>query len=135
MAKRSAGRRPTNLGRVDLAVLHAELRRREKLVSRLRRKHASAMRRVATIEAQLDALGGKPTGRGRSLAVHNTTSLVDALAKVLSGKTMGIPEMADAVQKDGYRTSSPNFRVIINATLIKFKDRFRRVARGQYTVK
>ena len=56
------------------------------------------------------------------------------MASVLSGKTMGVTELSEAVQKAGYRTTSPNFRTIVNQTLIKDK-RFKRVERGLYTVK
>ena len=66
---------------------------------------------------------------------RNTGSLVEALKKLLTGKTMTVTEMADAVQKAGYKTSSPNFRTIVNQTLINNKKDFKRVARGQYTAK
>jgi len=132
------GRRPnaSSVQGVSLAVLHAELRRREKLVNRLRRKHATAMKRVASIEAQMASLGAGPGGKGGGARTRarNEMSLVEALAKVLTGKTMGVTEMAGAVQKAGYQTSSPNFRTIVNQTLIK-SDRFKRVGRGQYTAK
>ncbi len=136
------GRRPnaSSVQGASLAVLHAELRRREKLVSRLRRKHATAMKRVAAIESQMAALGAGPgggggRGSGARTRAQNSMSLVDALVKVLTGKTMGVTEMAGAVQKAGYRTSSPNFRTIVNQTLIKNTDKFKRVGRGQYTAK
>ena len=66
---------------------------------------------------------------------RNAGSLVESLKKLLTGKTMSVTEMADAVQKAGYKTSSPNFRTIVNQTLISNKRDFKRVARGQYTAK
>jgi hypothetical protein len=66
---------------------------------------------------------------------RNTASLVESLQKLLTNKTMTVTEMADAVQKAGYKTSSPNFRTIVNQTLINNKKAFKRVARGQYTAK
>jgi hypothetical protein len=66
---------------------------------------------------------------------RNAGSLVEALKKLLTGKTMSVTEMAAAVQKAGYKTSSPNFRTIVNQTLINNKKDFKRVARGQYTAK
>jgi hypothetical protein len=110
-------------------------------VKKLRRKHAIAMNRVAAIESQLIALGavargggGGGRGTGAATRARNDMNLVESLVKVLTGKTMGVTEVADAVQRAGYKTSSPNFRTIVNQTLIK-SDKFKRVGRGQYTAK
>jgi hypothetical protein len=112
-------------------------------VKKLRRKHAIAMNRVAAIESQLIALGavasgggggGRGRGTGAATRARNDMNLVESLVKVLTGKTMGVTEVADAVQRAGYKTSSPNFRTIVNQTLIK-SDKFKRVGRGQYTAK
>ena len=70
---------------------------------------------------------GKPRKRP-----HNESTLEDALAKVLKGTTMGVTEVAAAVQKAGYKTSAANFRTIVNQTLIRSKA-FKKVSRGQYT--
>ncbi|MDY7108645.1 MAG: hypothetical protein SYC29_08400 [Planctomycetota bacterium] len=77
----------------------------------------------------------KTTRKKTGSRPRNTGSLVEALKKLLTGKTMTVTEMADAVQKAGYKTSSPNFRTIVNQTLINNKKDFKRVARGQYTAK
>jgi hypothetical protein len=75
-------------------------------------------------------LSGTRRGRG-----SNKQSLVSALHSALGGRTLSVAEMADAVQKSGYKTTSPNFRTIVNAALITNPDKFKRVARGQYTAK
>lgn len=66
---------------------------------------------------------------------RNDTSLVGALQQVLSGKTMGVTEAAEAVQQAGYKTTSPNFRTIVNQTLIKNPEVFSKQGRGLYTAK
>src|SRR5690606_1740755 len=72
----------------------------------------------------------KKTGRaGRR--PRNEANLVDSLRKVLDGKTMGVAEVAEAVQAAGYRTTSANFRTIVNQALITNPKVFRKVARGQ----
>jgi hypothetical protein len=137
MAKR-ARRVGGGLQKFDLTMLHAELRRRERAVSRLQGKRKRLAARLARLDDEIAALGGavsRGAGGGSRRRPRNDASLVDALANVLKGKTMGVTEMAEAVQKAGYATSSANFRTIVNATLIKFKDRFKRVERGQYTAK
>lgn len=62
-------------------------------------------------------------------------SLVDALQKELTGKTMGVSEVAESVQASGYQTTSANFRTIVNQALITNPRIFRKVSRGQYTAK
>jgi len=74
----------------------------------------------------------KTARRGRP---RNQMSLVAALQKLLTNKTLSVTDMAGAVQKAGYKTSSPNFRTIVNQTLINNPSMFKRVARGQYTAK
>jgi hypothetical protein len=75
---------------------------------------------------------GRRKGRG-----GNADSLPMALHRLLNGRTMGVAEMAEAVQKAGYKTKSPNFRTIVNAALLAKPNAglFKKVSRGQYTAK
>ena len=66
---------------------------------------------------------------------QNKLSLVAALQEVLKGKTLSVAEMESAVKKKGYRSSSDNFRGIINQALVKNTDVFKRVERGRYKVR
>jgi len=77
---------------------------------------------------------GRPAGTRKGRA-GNDQSLVASLHGLLRGKTMGVADMSEAVRKAGYKTNSPNFRTIVNAALIMNPDKFKRVARGQYTSK
>lgn len=135
MAKRG---RPSLSG-ISSTSLQAELQRREKKHSRLYKRHASLLRQLQAIEAKIAAAGGSVGGGGAAAVgggrrrAKNATNLVDALAKVLKNKTMGVTEVAGAVQKAGYRTTSKTFRTIVNQALIKHKDRFKKVERGLYT--
>jgi len=52
----------------------------------------------------------------------------------VDGKTMGVSEAADAVQRAGYKTSAANFRTIVNQTMLK-SPKIKKVSRGQYTAK
>lgn len=93
---------------------------------------------------------GRPPGSGKGRRImrgaaprhgrtgpraRNTNSLAESLASVLKGKTMGVSEVAEAVQRAGYKTSSPNFRTIVNQALLSNRGKFKKVARGQYTAK
>ncbi len=131
MAKRTL----TNMSTNDL---HAELQRRERGAQRLATKREKLLAQVAEIDAELasygyEAVGGKaPPAAG--VGVRNSMNLVDALSTVLKNKTM-VSEAAEAVEKIGYRSSSANFRNIVNQTLLKHKGNFKKVGRGQYTAK
>lgn len=117
------------------ADLHRELNRRTRRVRSLQRKRDRLWQRAEAVGREIKRLGGSVNGSepGRKRP-RNAVRLVDALAKTLKGKTMSVTEAADAVQANGYRTSSTNFRVIVNQTLIG-SGRFRRVSRGMYTAK
>jgi hypothetical protein len=118
----------------DAADLRAELRRRKSAVPRLQRRRAALLSQIAVIDAELAGLGTAVAGIGSRKRPRNESSLPDALRAVLKGKTMGVREAAEAVQKAGYRTSSPNFRTIVNIALTK-KSHFKRVGHGRYTAK
>jgi hypothetical protein len=130
MAKR------TGLATMSVTELQRELKRRQRRVPALQRRRARFMAKVDAIDAQIAQLGGSSgggTGRRGGGRRASGDSLVAHLKKALSGKTMGVSEVSDAVKKGGYQTSSPNFRTIVNAALINKKHGFKRVSRGQYT--
>lgn len=132
MAKRT-------LDNVTITDLQRELKRREKKVGtyvrRLSGKRERLRKQLANLEAEIAKFGGRISGgAGGRKRAQNKMNLADALAKTLKSATMSVTEVAEAVQEGGYRTTSPNFRTIVNQTLIK-DSRFKRVGRGQYTVK
>jgi len=119
--------------------LEAELRRREKIAGKLVMRREKLLAELAELDAQIKAAGalisaGRASSgrRGGGRRGRNDMNLGDALVGTLTGKTMSVTEVAEAVQRAGYNTTSPNFRTIVNQTLTKDK-RFKRVARGQYT--
>lgn len=126
----------SNLSKHSVSDLHRELRRRSRAAVGLQRKRNTLMRKIEALDAQLREIGastGGGMGGGRKRP-RNESNLTETLVKSLTGKTMGVNEVAEYVQKQGYQTTSPNFRTIVNQALIRDK-RFKRVGRGQYTVK
>ena len=119
--------------------LQRELRKRQRRVGTLARRRDRFAAKVDSLNSEIAALGGLVVGRNGMVSGRkrpkNEMSLVEALSKVLHGKTMGVTEVAQAVQKIGYVTTSPSFRTIVNQTLINNSNKFKRVERGQYTVK
>lgn len=120
----------SNLTDMSITELQSEIRRREKAARSLQRRRQKLLQQLADIDAEIAAHGAMIGGGGRR--ARNDSNLPDALVQTLTGKTMSVTEAAEAVQKAGYITTSPNFRTIVNQALIRDK-RFKRVGRGQYT--
>lgn len=132
MAKRSG-----SIENLSVADLQRELRRRERTtnrhVLRLQKKREKIVQSLAEIDSEIAGLGGRITGGVRKRP-RNDNNLTEALHALLKGKTMSVTDASMEVQKAGYMTTSPNFRTIVNQTLLK-DSRFKRVGRGQYTSK
>lgn len=132
MAKRSG------LDALSITELHRELRKREravgKMAQKLEKKRDHLASQLAEIESQLAQLGASSRRAGGRRRARNDESLADALSSVLKNATMSVTEVMEAVQRSGYVTTSPNFRTIVNQTLLN-QERFKRVGRGRYTAK
>jgi hypothetical protein len=134
MAKRSSG----GLAGASVGDLRKELARRARRVGGLERKRDRLLAKVNALNAQIAEFGGATRGlmaavSGRTRP-RNEANLVESLKKVLTDKVMSVTDVAEAVQKAGYATTSPNFRTIVNQALIA-SGKFKRVGRGQYTAK
>ena len=123
--------------------LQAEIRRRER--HRARRLTALTARRqrllaqLKDVDAQIAELGGSASprnvvSRGQNRP-RNPVVLVDALKRVLDHKTLSVSDTAAAVQRAGYRTTSDNFRTIVNQTLLGNRKTFKKISRGIYTAR
>jgi hypothetical protein len=149
MAKRKR-RRGGKLARITVADINAELSRRRAQAGKLRRHRDELAAEVERLRAELEALGspngaaprvggrggrrrGPGAPRGRRMP-KNKVKLVDALAALLKGRTMSVADAGAAVRKAGYRTNAKNFGAVVGFALTK-SGKFRRVARGRYTVK
>lgn len=133
MAKR------TTLSALSVADLEREIAKRKRrlgrYLSRLQVKRATLVRRLSALDAEIARHGGAVRGgRGGRVRPRNEMNLADSLAMVLKNATMSVTKVTEEVQRAGYRTTSPNFRTIVNQTLIK-DPRFKRVSRGKYTAK
>lgn len=121
--------------------------RLESMLNQQRSKKRDLLRERSKLQTQMDKLdrqiasldggasgGGGGGGGGRS---RNEKSLVATLEEVLekSPKGLAIGDIVNAVQQAGYKSSSPNFRGIVNQTLIKERKKFGAVSRGIYSLK
>ena len=127
----------------SIDALRDEIKRR---IETLETRRQELLTELDSVESEIavaaGSLGGNGYVRPRSASrgrtrrrPRNELNLVESLQKVLKGTTMSVTEMAGAVQRAGYKTTSPNFRTIVNQTLIKNPKLFKRVSRGRYTAK
>lgn len=130
------------LAAMSVGAMEREIARRQKVAAGLVRERRRLEARLAAIDAKLAAAGAlvhgagsrRVAGRGRRVRPRNAMNLVQSLTKLLKGRTLSVKEMVVAVQRAGYKTTSPNFRTIVNQTLIRFPKLFKKVSRGKYTV-
>ncbi len=150
-ARKSAARGTGALASMSTEAIAAELARRQNAAPALRDREAELMAELDDVRSQLAGLdvapargrrrGGRKPGRkpGRPAGSgvgrkrpQNDANLETYLARVLKGKTMGVTEVANAVKRAGYKTTSPNFRTIVNQTLIR-SEKIKKLSRGKYT--
>jgi len=126
--------RPRKTDTYSIAELRALITERRKRMIELRREHAKISKQLARIDHELSFLGG--AGGSQRIRPRNDKNLVDLMEEVMAkkGAAMRVGDITDAVQAAGYRSSSANFRGIVNQTLIKDK-RFKSSERGLYEVK
>jgi HD superfamily phosphodiesterase len=133
-----------SLSTLSTEEIEKELKRREREMSRklktLERKREKLLAQLDEIDQQIAeyatelGVSARTKNGRRGRRPRNEASLADSLNKLLKNKSMSVTEAAQAVQEAGYKTTSPNFRTIVNQTLIT-DDRFKRTGRGRYTVK
>lgn len=140
--------RPGLLARLSIGQITEEIARRERALLDRRTAIQTELDSVNAEIAQLGSVAGGPPRRGpgrprgKGVAGANTgdrggneQSLSALLHSLLRGKTMSVPEMADAAKKAGHKSKSKNFRTIVSLALISHRKMFRRVSRGQYTAR
>ena len=113
---------------------------RRSMLQKLQKQRTEALRRLNSIEREIAKLDGGGGARGRGGMgggrARNAVSLVSAIEGALKkGDPMSVGDIVDAVQAGGYRSSSANFRGIVNQTLIKERKRFASPSRGMYQLK
>lgn len=128
-------------GRFNIADLERILQERRSEVNRLQRQRSEVQKRLDALDRQIAKVAGAGgaggTGRrGGGGRARNDQSLADMIEAALrgSGGPMKVGDIAEAVQRAGYRSSSANFRGIVNQMLIKDK-RFAATDRGVYGIK
>ena len=137
--------RPSSNGGLAIAELERMLDQRKSDLTRLKKRRAEVERELAGIDRQIENIegrGGRGGGAGRGRRggpgsrPRNEQSLNDTIEAVLSkaGEALKVGDIVEGVSATGYRSTSANFRGIVNQTLIKDK-RFQSAGRGLYQLK
>ena len=126
--------RPSSTSSMTIAQLENLLSSRRSRLNQLVRERRKIEQRLSQIEREISRLSGR-AGAGTARA-RNPQSLVRTMEGILrsAGKPMAVGDIMNAVLKTGYRTTSDNFRGIVNQTLIKEKQ-FSSAGRGMYQLK
>ncbi|HMO24947.1 MAG TPA: hypothetical protein PKB10_01630 [Tepidisphaeraceae bacterium] len=125
--------RPKALESLSLSAINKLMREKQQQLAELRKSRRELQSKLDKIDRRIDALsGGKSGGSTRG---RNSISLPEAVHQVLAhGKAMPVGDIMEGVLAKGYRSTSPQFRAIVNQVLIKDK-RFTKVDRGVYQLK
>src|SRR5665213_1847005 len=123
--------RPSSGAGLSLAELQSIIESRNAELKRLKKRRNTLQRRLDDLDKKIQRIEG--AGRGGTGRSHNATSLPDTIDQVLRrhGKPMKVGDIVSAVEATGYRSSSDNFRGIVNQSLIK-DERFAAPERGLY---
>ncbi len=131
--------RPKRVDGLSIGDLQAMIRQRKSRIGDLRKARRKLQKQLDAVDrdlALLEGANGRARGGGTGSRPRNDVSLVDAIHAVLksNGKPMRVGDITEKVQEAGYRSSSANFKGIVNQTLIKDK-RFVQAERGVYGLK
>lgn len=116
---------------VGMAYLQNMLKAHRQELAKLRRERVKAARQLLKLDQRIALLSGDGGGARASNPKSLVAMMRDAMA---NGKPIKVGDLVAAVQKAGYRSSSGNFRALVNQTLIKDKG-FTQVSRGVYQLK
>src|SRR5258706_13782530 len=127
--------RPAANSGLSLAQLERLVQSRRGEMAKLTRKRDKLQKQLDAIDGRIGSISGGAGGRTGSRA-RNEVSLQEAILQVLTkgGGAMSVGQILDKVSATGYRSTSANFRGIVNQTLIKDK-RFVSAGRGMYQLK
>ena len=130
------------LSNVSLSQLVGELKKRQSKLADMIAQRDALSREITELQGLAAPEAGKaakpeavPKKTRRHRRAKNKVGLADALAGFLKGKKkVAIGEAMEGVLAAGYKTTSKEFRKVVNKTLLTDK-RFKKIGRGVFTLK
>lgn len=142
LSRTKAARKPRKpvLAKADTVELQAELERRAAIGSKLAIEREQLAQKLEALDAEIAELGAVSIARTGSRSTRRRRNggkrnLAQAWQKVLSRKIMSVSDAANAVRRNGYRSTRANFRLIVNQALIKKNKLFKKVARVEHAAR
>ena len=132
----------SRLSTMSIADLRHEIERRQKLLPKLIAQRDALSREITELQALATPQARKatkpeaaPKKTRRRRRAENKVGLADALALFLKGKkNVSIGDAMEGVLAAGYKTTSKDFRKVVNKTLLTDK-RFKKTGRGVFALK
>lgn len=126
----------SRLSLMEIARIMLDRRRDLKTLKKKRRECQRDLDRVGAAISRIAGTNRSSAGNGMGRRPRNAVSLAGAIEQVLGKASAPVPvgEIAMQVQATGYRSSSANFRGLVNMTLVT-NDRFESAGRGVYVLK
>lgn len=121
------------LASVSVRDLYSEIERRKAVIQKLMRRYERLLEQTDRLKEQIEAHGsfaavGDSSRRRRA---RNNMSLLEVMEEVLAGKELSVDQVTKAILQKGYKSTSRQFRAIVNRALIT-NPKFKRVSRGIY---
>ena len=123
------------LSQIPIEELRLEIRSRQRRLPALQRRRDRIATKLARIDHEIALLSGDTARSERRRGGAQKGTLAAYLQRALSGKTMSVGEAAEAVKALGYKSNASNFRLMVNAALLRKGGPFKRIGRGRYTAK
>ena len=132
--------RTPSLSKLSLVDLDHLIDSRHRDLKKLHKRRREMQKQLDRFDRAIFAITGENGRAGRRGAsgtrAQNDQSLGATIEQVLekSSAPMSIADIVERVQARGYRSSSANFRGLVNMTLVK-DNRFQNPERGMYVLK
>ena len=120
---------------LSLNALERLVRKRRREVASLTKKRAKVERKLRALDERIRLASGSGATSGGTRP-RNELTLIDAIEGTFKGgtKPLTVGEIMERVLAAGYRSTSANFRGIVNQALINGKQ-FQSPSRGLYGLK
>ena len=117
-----------------LTALRPLIKKRERMLLSLEKIEVAIERAGGLVQGRTVSVGPKPGSRPiRRKRADGSPTLHESMYKILRGKTMSVAILTQHLQKAGFPSKAPTFRVMVNQALIKHTNMFKKVSHGKYT--
>lgn len=124
---------PETLEGLSVAEIQQALRKQQSRVNVLQKRRERLLEEIKNIEHEIAQITGTESG---SIRFRNEQSLENVICDVLAKykKGLNLSELAEAVQKTGYKSGSANFKNVVYQNVYKSERIVRDEKSGKYVL-